>query len=225
MEQWNPNNEFKEVVLKGEMVDEFIAECLDMGNTLAQVLLRTKDIKKATKITLLPSGFDPTTIKNYSYGGVFPSRPASPEEAEKIRKHLSIFGPFAKFEAVESGPSRAWLISNITAYLSENEKRIVIFENARAEPTDPWILKTGTKIYAFQKEVYHGLLPEHASDNKYIEFVIKKSQSAHLLIGVMSLAPETLEPLSLSKIEQIAENAETLILRAFDGEGYVICRF
>jgi hypothetical protein len=222
------NNECKEFLLTGELVNQYITECLNMGNTLAGELLVKNNFNLCTKTTFLPSGFDPTTIKNYSDGGIFPARPASPEEIEKVRKRLNL-GPLARIEAVGKGPSRAWLINKIAEYLGKDKNILVIFENACASPTDPWIQSTNTEIYVFKKEVYHGLFSECANDKQHIEQTIKKAESAYLLIGVMSLLidKESVldKQLNLDNIKGIANNTKAIILRAFDGEGYIICSF
>jgi hypothetical protein len=230
MEKFNPktDNEYKEFSLTGELVNQYITKCLNMGNTLAGKLLAKKNFNLYTKTTLLPSGFDPTSIKNYSYGGIFPVGPASPEEIEKVRKRLNL-GPSARIEAVGGGPSRAWLINKIAEYLGKDKNRLVIFENACARPTDPWIQRTNTEIYIFKEEVYHGLFSECVDDKQYIEQTIKRAQSAYLLIGVMSLLPDKksvlTKQLTLDMIKRIADGTKAVILRAFDGEGYIICSF
>jgi hypothetical protein len=230
MEESNPktNNKYKEFSLTGELINQYITKCLNMGNTLAGELLVKKNFNLCTKMTLLPSGFDPTNIKNYSYGGIFPAGPASPEEIEKVRKRLNL-GPSARIEAVGSGPSRAWLINKIAEYLGKDKNRLVIFEDACASPTDPWIQRTNTEIYIFKEEVYHGLFSECANDKQYIEKTIKRAESAYLLIGVMSLLFDRksmlTKQLNLDIIKNIAENTIAVILRAFDGEGYIICSF
>jgi len=229
MEKWNPktNNEYKEFSLTGELVNQYITECLNMGNALAGELLVKKNFNLCTKTTFLPSGFNPTNIKNYSYGGIFPAGHASPEEIEKVRKRLNL-GPSARIEKKGGSSSRVWLINKIAEYLSEDKNRLVIFENACASPTDPWIQRTNTEIYAFEKEVYHGLFSEHANNKQYIEQIIKRA-SSYLLIGVMSFFAdkETVltKQLTLDIIREIADNTKAIILKAFDGEGYILCSF
>jgi len=228
MEERNiQTDEYKGFSLTGELVNQYITECLNMGNTLAGELLVKKNFNLCTKTTFLPSGFDLTTIKNYSYGGIFPARVASPEEIEKVRKRLNL-GPSARIEAVGDGPSRAWLVNKIAEHLSKDKNRLVIFEDANASPTDPWIQRTNTEIYAFEKEVYHGLFSEHANNKQYIEQTIKRAES-YLLIGVMSFFTdkETVltKQLTLDIIREIADNTKAIILKAFDGEGYILCSF
>ena len=224
MEEWN--SKYQEFVLKGELIDQYALECLNGGNTLARELLRVKNIKSAEKTTLLPSEFDPQSIEKYSYGGVFERNEAVPmEKIEEIRKEMNL-GPSAVIEAVEDGPSKKWLIDKLVEYLGTDKDRLVIFENAIAEPLAPYIQKDLTNVYFFEEEVYHALGAEDSSDKKHIEKVIRRAES-YMLVGAMSFVPDKesilTKQLSLETIKAIAENTMAVISRAFDGEGYVIC--
>jgi hypothetical protein len=111
----------------------------------------------------------------------------------------------------------------IRTFLDAGKERLCIFEDASAEPSDPFLKFIDTRFLTFERSVYHVICPDDSDEQ-----ILKTIGRAHswLFIGVMTSGPLEWEissrpVLTLDEIRIFAENSVRIILGAYDGEGYI----
>lgn len=180
---------------------QYIRECLEEGNSLARHLLTQLDPDSGTVSAFLPPHVAPDSATRFRYGGI-----AHAEESE------------------------ACLITLVQAFLSRRERRLCLFENALAQPHDPVLASAETRLCIFKDEVYH-FLSEQDNDSQKIRQTIRAAASPYLCIGVLTSLPQESQILCETQrviltsdevLRGLAERAETIVVGAYDGEGYLI---
>ena len=210
------NFDIREYELGSEAI-KFIEKCLSAGNILAQTLSKKFDFKKGQVTTALPLDIDPAEAKDFE-DGILPEPPKS-----EWRRVAEPDG--SQWIMIPKPNMDFWLASTIRMYLSKENKRLCIFENALANSSDPWISSKKSKIFIFKHEVYHFLLRSDVAGKK-IEQTIRDATS-HLFIGVLTSVPrETAFPknrqeVNFEELKVFVERTEKIIVGAYDGEGYL----
>jgi hypothetical protein len=178
-------------------VNGFIVDRLDWNRTLSQTLLHEKDTSTCKKTTFLPANTCIEAISNYDYGGI-----TSCEQSVK------------------------WLVGKIQEFLSSETNRLVLFQDALAESTDPCIQRIHLPILTYCKEVYFWLSNDNSKQPELIREVLKNADD-HFLVGIMSSLPEPharlTSNLNIDLIKILAKRTEHIFVSAFDEEGYIIC--
>ncbi|MBI1923433.1 hypothetical protein HYR99_04195 [Candidatus Poribacteria bacterium] len=181
--------------------NKYIRECLEDGNSLAKHLLTQLERESGRVVTFLPHGVAPGTTQQFKSGGV-----TSAKESE------------------------SWLVTLIQASLSRGEGCLCFLENALARPSDPILSSSKTRILIFRDEIYH-FLSERDVESEKIRQTIRRAESPHLFIGIVtSLPKERSFPYEARKVtitsdellRDLAERTEKIVVGAYDGEGYLV---
>ncbi|MCJ7547301.1 MAG: hypothetical protein MUP30_10850, partial [Deltaproteobacteria bacterium] len=184
-------------------------------------LLKIFDFEKGRAITAFPLDIDPEEAKDFE-DGILPEPPKS-----EWRRVVEPDG--SQWIMIPKPNMDFWLASTIRMYLTIEDKRLCIFENALASPSDPWIPLKKSQIFTFKDEVYHFLLSSDVSGKK-IEQTLRDAAS-HRFIGVMTSVPrKTSFPkngheISFEELKVFVERSEKIIVGAYDGEGYLIWKY
>ena len=195
---------YKEIPLGSEAV-KYIHSCLGSGKTLSSLVLETCDLDNGKVATYLPTDIDLATITQFDVGGKL--------------------GETAVWKKLGS-QTDVWLASQIRSFLSDENKRIIVFENALARPNDPWLARRQSQIFTFKEEVYHFLLRKDAEKRKIRKAI--RDATSHLFIGIMSSVlsdaclPQQRQVLTADELRGFAERTESIVVGAYDYEGYVI---
>jgi len=211
---------FREFQLGPEAL-EYIKKCLAQGKTLAGHLLRRRDLATGEVSTFFPSEVSTEQVKEFTFGGKLPTPPAETHKFFTAKDG-------SQYKAIPIPNTDFWLVGAVQDFLRGREEAICVFEDALARPGDRSLSALDTNVWAFNDEVYHFLTHADLEDTK-IEAVIRRAMSVFPpLIGVLSsasrltdLAVRTREVTS-GKLKTLAENAEKIIVGAYDAEGYLI---
>lgn len=179
----------------------FFREYLGYGKTFSKLLLENHDLKQGD----ISIYFPPEVVlhDDFRYSVLYPLK-------NKLSYDVDIFG-----------------VEFVQQFLSQGKNKICIFEDANAEPTDPYLQRRPDLPWlGFKNEVYH-ILDSNRNDKKLVNEVIRYAQS-WLTIGALTSFPGGFEfQFSTHKIEEnvlkiLAQNTVSIILGAYDGEGYLI---
>lgn len=180
-------------------VDSYIIDRFEWPRALGKALLSEKDVSKARKVTLLPESTSIESVVDYEDGGI-------------TSRESSI----------------SWLVEKMQRFLNQEKDRVIIFQDAFAEPKDPYIRKSNVPILSYKDEVYFTITGEKRQEPEYIKDILIKADS-HFMIGIMSYLLESELPvggeLDLNLITTLARRTEHVIVSAFDEEGYILCSF
>jgi hypothetical protein len=194
---------FKEYVL-GPEANEYIRDRLEYGHSLARHLRRGRDLVNGRVVTRLAPEAKTDELDKFEWGGKYP-------ESSIGRHHNSVDD----------------LASCILDFLQSGEGHLCVFENHLGRRTDPWLLQSESRVLFLGKEIYHVVSAE-VVDIDSIKAAINEAEDVTLLIGVLSvwpqgsrLSPERYE-ITDEELRALAEGAEKIIVRAYDGEGYLI---
>ena len=179
--------------------EHYVRQCLEQGNTLAQILLREFKIEKCRIRTCFPPHVSLERLSRFSEGGISSQRNA-----------------------------RHWLLEQIKEYLSREANGIVCFENATVKRGDPFLARCHSSIAFIGDEVVH-FIPASGASSSTILTTVAEAESFHLFIGFFSRLPETTglpqhcDEIAPELITLLVRGACQLILGAYDGEGYIVC--
>jgi hypothetical protein len=212
-------NEYQEINL-GDSAINYFRKRLEYGLTLSKYILETIDLEAGQVTTAFPKQANLENIYKFQYGGILPTSPES--EWREIfdndgRKH--IMKPLPMFYA--------YIEKNIRSFLSNSPRNICLFENAYAGASDGASRKYQSQIAIFQNEIYHLVVPGKDSNNN-IEQVINESGTSLNLIGILTTLDvkysmiSTGQRLTSHMLKDIAGQTEKLILRAYDGESFLV---
>jgi hypothetical protein len=194
---------FREYVL-GPKANGYIGDCLEYGHSLTRHLRRGRDLVNGRVVTRLAPEANTDELDKFEWGGKYPE--------SSIGRHPNSVDDLASY---------------ILDFLQSGEGRICVFENHLGRRTDPWLLQAESRVHFFGEEVYHVVSAE-VVDLDSIKAAINEAEDVTLLIGVLSVWPEgsRLSPerreITDEELRALAEGAEKIIVRAYDGEGYLI---
>lgn len=192
-------------------------ERLSEGRSLAKRLLESQSLDLGRVVTFFPSTTNEELVKSrFRHGGVLPEGP--PET------HVLIEGGIA----VPISDTSDELIMIIESYLSKSKRAICIFEEALVRPTDPIFLSRSsiTASLLYKDEIHYIL--RHKDDLNRIEQTTMQAKNFYPgLIGAMTSSPsEEMSfdegKISADQLQLLAERTETIVLGAYDGEGYLL---
>jgi hypothetical protein len=198
---------------------KYIRKCLINGKTLANYLIRTCNLERGKLITFLPTDTNEEAVKQFTTGGKL--------KEEGLKEEI-IKPEGSKLTKVPTPNTDLWLVSIIRSFLTTDVKRLCIFENALAKPSDPWLSSKKMPVFTFHEEVYHFLLGTDAENEKIGETI--RIATSHLFIGVMTSVPQETGfslgggEITSQELIGFAEKTEKIIVGAYDGEGYLIWR-
>ena len=193
----------------------FVEEQLRRGHALSRCLLSTLSHAAGQAITYLPQGTAIDEAKKFEYGGKLPTPPREEWRAT------------AGGTLVPTPTTREHLVSLIATELAQ-PRSLCILENALAEREDLWLQKSEVDIAFLGKEVYH-LLTEATSPSE-IDAAVRAAHTPYLCVGALSSVPDAdglpgdRGELTIRWLEELAQQAQTIFVGAYDGEGYVLWR-
>lgn len=203
-------NEFKEIYLGFEAI-EYINDCLKNGNTLAQQLLQSFDIKKGEIVTYLPSYIQENAVKEFYYGGKLLGLKDYSESSIKANDYPTTF-----------------LLSLIEKQLQSGDNSICIIENAIAKPQDQCLSLLNVKPKIYNDEVYHIFSAEDVVRDK-IKNDFMQIKSVPTFIGATIVLPINViksfklkRELNFEDFKTITSGIEKMFVGAYDGESYII---
>jgi hypothetical protein len=181
--------------------DNFIRERIKWSSHLFKKILATKDISMSRTITFLPIGLDIKFIEGaYESGGI------------------------ANYEI-----TRNWWARKIQELLEAEKNNILLFQYA-GKPQDIWIKELKLPVVFFENSA---LITISCCDELNLEKIVSILDEAenfwHVALGVLTSIPNLKiisgTELQQAQIDLLADNAQHLLLSAFDEEGYIICSF
>lgn len=182
----------------GKEAIRYIYSCLCEGKTLSNYLLQLP-LDKGRVISFLPNNVDSQSINNFQVGGI-----VSVSQTE----------------------------SKISSFIEENlqiaKNRIVIFEDAVAEPHYSYLYHGDKQFFLCKNEVYHYVCSKDiAMKEKTIKML--RTASSYLSIGALSEKPNQVNipirnqnKLSQEELQVIALNSKYILVGAYDEEGILI---
>jgi len=126
--------------------------------------------------TFLPSEITDTEAKQFTDGKL----PEPPPEAHRYftAKHGS------RWRQVPTPDTNQVLVEIIEGFLTADEGRVCLFEDAVARADDPWLSSADTRVLTFKDEVYHFL--SRTDDRERIIKTIRRATTEWQSIAVMT---------------------------------------
>ncbi len=200
---------------------DYIRSVLTEGSRLAHTLLRRDDLAFGKVHTCLPPGISRQDLWEFDAGFKVPPPPDVPI----IRRD--------GFVAVPIGTTiDTHLVPWIREFLSSAPYGIALFEDPLDRPNDPWLRDRRVRrlLKVPEGDSYHYLIWEDL-DPVVVRKTIREGYSIYPpLIGVLlEVSPEEAEgwrtlrrQCEPAEVEAIAFRAHTIILGAYDGEGFIV---
>lgn len=210
-------NTYREIKF-GSEATKYIYECLKDGKTLSKYLLEKLDLKSGKITTFLPADISDEEAKQFTEGKL-------KEPPPQTHKHITAEDG-TKWKMVPKLDMSFWLVTAIQTFLSNGEKRCCIFEDANAQPNDPYLASMKTRFLTFNKEVYHFLSWEDLDAERILQTI--RHAESWLFIGAMTSIPKEKDfylevgKITSDELSALAERTEKIIIGAYDGEGYLI---
>lgn len=125
-----------------------------------------------------------------------------------------------------STASLSWLVDIVRNYLSEGSDRVVVLEDALSRKGDAVLGRLQARVRYFNNEVYRVLRPRDNSDYA-IRTTISEASAPHQLVGVFTKEPpsadQAFDEISNEELEWWSNAASSVVVQAYDGEGYLVC--
>lgn len=213
-------NTYREIMFGSEAI-KYIYECLKDGKTLSRYLLEKLDLKSGKVTTFLPADISDEEAKRFTEGKL-------KEPPPQTHRYITAENG-AKLRMVPKLDMSFWLINVIQTFLNIEAKRCCIFEDANAQPNDPYLASIKTRFLIFNEEVYHFLLWKDLDAERILKTI--RHAESWLFIGAMTSIPEEsvfsheAQKITIASDELIrllAERTEKIVVGAYDGEGYLI---
>ena len=202
-------SKFRELELD-KRASQYILEKLKRGNAFADLLKTRDDLVAGPVSTYLP--FDPGVGPLHSFDRyIFPESKVT----AAIPRNAWIPSP-------DSDPA---LVSFLQTFLAQAEAHMIVEEYLlNSDDLDSGRIETRTA--SFRDEVYHLLTHDdgHAEDS--IWQTIRRARTWQFL-GAMTSLPKEMLPfreatIAKETLEILAERATSLVIGAYDGEGFLI---
>ncbi|MEO6391375.1 MAG: hypothetical protein ABIP75_05940 [Pyrinomonadaceae bacterium] len=204
------------------IADEYFQQYLDDGGSLSKILARSLPLESGSISALLPEGFDQSAVHSLDTGGIIP---VPDEVMAKESRRLESGGIM-----VPKLDTREELEIIVRKFLQENKDGIVVFEDQTSEPTDPWLKNSGTRIFSYDQEVFHYLVPKDCDFPERINKTISAA-GGWRFVGTLVLKDEISSKLQTTSaiatredLERIAASISAVVVGAFDGESFLIWR-
>jgi len=192
----------------------YLKEQLEGGNTLSHELLRTLNFKNGQFFTLLFAEADLHQLYEFQQGGILQQNKVQEQVDESGRKSYFSWKPSIKNE----------LSDFILEKMSFKKCYSCVFEDVLHTPDmiqDDFFDRYGL---LYESEVYYYLVDTEVSQ-KLILAAINQSKTLWHQLFVMSIFKSselTNKEISLEDIKNLSKKTQLLVIRAYDGEGYVL---
>lgn len=194
----------------GPAASLYLKERLTQGNALSKHVAREVDFSKGRIFTELPEGISASEAHQFRTGGKVQSH-----SVRQSGMHLVAFNSLSDAA-----------VAAIQRSLSSGLGRVCIFEDSVSLPKDKCLKKSPARVMFFGNEVYH-VLSTQQGDRQTIADTIAFAKCASGLIGFVAELPERVRIysrnflLSEDDLHGLAENTQTVVCSAYDGEGYL----
>jgi hypothetical protein len=206
---------YKRIKLPQDSIKFLRSRLLD-GKTLAKLISQNQCFNGGQVTTLIPKWLKiaEKDLKDFETG-ILPDPP--PETHMKVEGGIAVPIPDDIFP---------FLINEICEFLNGDRGNICIFEEGLALPSDTYFKHLSLPYSLLGNEIYYYVSRDDI-DNKIVDKVVWQARNFYPgLIGVMThvSAESFLEEgkISLDHLRTLADNAEKIILGAYDGEGYLL---
>ena len=198
---------------------EFVESELRGGwASLSKLLLQSLDLSTGKVVTYLPAGTSVAAAKDFKIGGKLPT----PPESTWVKVPGGI--------AIPTPNTLQFMADLLDSALSASDS-VFILEDAIASRSDPGLERTSSRTAFLGDEVYHVVVGGPPSSASTIKATVRSAESFRLVGAVSSLSrqdpplPPNRGELTLELLEQIALRTTTIMVGAYDFEGYVLwCR-
>jgi hypothetical protein len=166
-------------------------------------------LEEGKVFSIVPTGISTEHLYNFNEGGLY--------KIDKRFNKSPILIPI-------QNDSRYWLIESVKKYINQNEENFCIFENPVALPTDQYILKSKMEFTAMDKEVYY-FINKESKNFKLVKEIFAVSEGYYFLCVfsiIKSSKFSTSYKLNSEFIKITVENIRSFVVRAYDGECYLI---
>lgn len=183
----------------------FFKEYLGYGKTFSQLFLKGHSLNLGEIFSYFPHDIDLSGISNF--------------------RHSVLFSQHTKTSSYQSEDV---LVAIIKQFLARGKNNICIFEDSNAKPTDPYFLNLKLDIpwLGHADEVYYILNNDMNAKEKIFQVI--RHASSWLTIGALvSLRSEikfsfAQKKITNNQLKLLARDTTSIILGAYDGEGYLI---
>jgi hypothetical protein len=192
---------------------QYIKTRLSAGHTLAHYLLKIQNIDSGRVTTFLPSGVSMEQANKFEYGGI-------------ILRYLTT-DDGRKYAMAPAPSATRYLVKTIKDFLSMDESRLCIMEDALAKPNDPCVSRLKSRLLFFRDDVY-SIVYHSDIESSFIRNTIKEAKSIPTFIGAFTSLPSRdntfsdRQKISEDTLRVLAERTERIFIGAYDGEGYLI---
>jgi hypothetical protein len=199
----------------GPKAVEYIRECLGYANTLGECLLARADLATGKVTTYLPADVTDEEAHNFTWGGKLP------------RGRQQIVGG-ARIEEVDAKETTAHLVSVIRSFMATRENAVCILSDSMSKPSDPCLAKAKAKWVCYRDEVYVVVAGGSATEEE-VDQAFGEAGSGwwSSLVGALTSHPQQgafqkQREITAEDLKLLAERAETIVVGAYDMEGFVI---
>lgn len=213
---------YREIVIGTEAI-AYVKERLNKGKTLARLLLQRQALEQGRVVAALPQYAGDELAKNF-LGGFH-------KEASPVAQDIDLTTGGTGRHIVPKVRTVDWLTEVIHEFLSKKEGGICLLENGLALPSDPWLQRRKSKICVLENDVYHMVSSENVAKGKIMSAIGEAEGAWPPLVGVLARIPlEKIEQYELREevritekdLTLVAEQADKIIVGAYDGEGYLL---
>jgi hypothetical protein len=177
----------------------YLRSSLSDGNSLSQLVLKSLDLSIGEVSTFLPPGADSQASQNFDTGGLLKS-----SDSEKVA------------------------VATIAEQLQVPRSTTFVAEHALARCTDPGVQANLAKWFCYQNEVYYWIADASVSDGD-VRQVLRNGRSwlnTGFVCSVRSVGEvqDELTNPTLRTLNDLAQGVVLILVRAYDGEGYIFWR-
>jgi hypothetical protein len=194
---------------------DYVRRRLTSGKTLSRHLLASHDLDSGSVVAFVFAEADTNETEAFEVGHAR----ESPDDGVAF---TSASG--TRWRMTRTPNANANLVDAIAAFLGGARDALCIFEHGLARRTDPFLEKASLRVAFYGDEVYP--FAAAGDDHVHIADAIGGATTAYPpLVGALTHGDlSTRAHLDEAALASIADETETIIVGAYDGEGYVIWR-
>jgi hypothetical protein len=191
----------------------YLKKCLSHGKTIAKLLLERDDLDDGAIRSLLPKSVSREAVLDFESGGKLPrTNTVRVPDKPSLRIELK----------ANSDPA---LAAEILKFLRNDAENLCLFEDALAAAGDPFLKSLDSRLWFYGDEVYHLITSTDSVTEKILQAI--RPARSWLTIGVLTDGPPRNQygdrgNLSFLDLNLLAQQAEKIIVGAYDGESYLI---
>jgi hypothetical protein len=192
-----------------DVAHNYVSEQLHDGNTLAKIILQKLPLDKGRYFALLDPSADKNKIHSFRAGGILPQNSLEP---------VAFGGKFyAGRKAAHSIPQLVEYLKTVT-----RSRRCCYFEDLLHRRQDPISTKFKTSTLYYQEEPYLFLQNTHFSSD-LAEQIIQYVNAQWYYMNVVSEEEPGLDSeITFEKLQKIASKTISIVIGAYDMEGFVV---